>query len=158
VLTRAIDLEKGVHRFYAVLVPRFANTPQAPVLQELLAAEAAHGRVLYDALAKIGRQPDESFEALFERLPGELVEGGQSWDALVERTRSLRDQGTVALLEFALELEYSAYDLYKNLADRAALRESRDAFLLLAAQERAHAQAVAKRLAALAKDPVVEPR
>jgi len=151
ILTAAMDLEKGVHRFYQALSAQFADTPYRQALQELTDAEVAHGRALYAEITRLSGPPAESFTAMFERLPGELLETGQSWDAWLRDARQLDRQGTVALLEFALTLELTAYDLYKNLSDRAGLREARDAFLLLARQERVHADAIAQQIASAAR-------
>jgi rhodanese-related sulfurtransferase/rubrerythrin len=150
VLLRALDLEKGGHCLYAALGLRFRNTTLRALLDELGSAEVIHARLLHSRLQDHSPEPVEDFESMFERLPGELLESGRSWDELTARAHAAGVQGRVAVLELALELEYQAYDLYKNLADRATSWEEREVFTDLADQEKGHAQALLRKLASLA--------
>jgi len=93
------------------------------------------------------------FDALFEQTPGQLVESGESYDQLVRRALALEGQGAAAILEFAAEIELTAYDLYKNLAGSASGQEVRAALIDLSQQEKHHAEGVLAargRLVALA--------
>ena len=146
ILTRAIDLEKGVYRLYGALRPHFASTNLEDTLRELEAAETAHGRALHGLLTAKSRQPVPAFDTLFDALPGDLLESGESWEALVHRAQRLGHDGRVALLELALELEYRAHDLYKNLAERAEVPESRQLLLELAQQEKLHGASLLDRI------------
>jgi rubrerythrin len=53
----------------------------------------------------------------------------------------------MALLELALDLELSAYDLYRNLAHRSEAEAMRQTFLDLAEQEKGHARALTSAIA-----------
>jgi hypothetical protein len=109
-----------------------------------------HGKVVYSALVKLSGAPGESFEQLFEQLPGDLLESGESFDGAVSRAREVGVHGAPALFEMALEMELRAYDLYKNLADRASDDDIKVTLLDLAQQEKRHAEGLAKRLGSLA--------
>lgn len=150
VLRQALEQEKGAHRLYDALLLLFTATPVQPTLEEFARAEVAHAKVVYAELAKLSGQPTESFEQLFDELPGNLLEGGATFESTVQRAREEGVQGLVALLEMALELELRAYDLYKNLADRAENPQSKAALLDLAQQEKRHAESLTKKLGALA--------
>ena len=146
ILTRAIDLEKGVRQLYAALIPHFVGRELDTTLRELEAAEIAHGQALHEALTSSSRKPVPPFEMLFDSLPGNLLESGESWGSLVLRFQQVGRDGCVALLELALELEYRAHDLYKNLAERAESPESRQLLLELAQQEKLHAVSLLHRV------------
>lgn len=149
-LLRALDLEKGAHRFYEALGRHFAGTEVAAVVEELARAEIAHGTVIFDMMKQLGAAPAEGFEATFARLPGELVESGDGYEDLVARARRLGDKGAVALLELAAEVELRAYDLYRNLASTVTNAKIKDTLLNLAQHEKRHADGVLKRLGSVA--------
>ncbi len=146
VLRQALELEKGAHRMYDALLPYFEGTPAQELIEELARAEVGHGKVVHAALSKVAGEPAESFEQLFEQLPGDLLESGDSFEDAVDRARAIGDSGVLALLELALELELRAQDLYKNLADQARDADTKTVLLDLAQQEKRHAEGLAKRL------------
>jgi rhodanese-related sulfurtransferase/rubrerythrin len=149
-LVRAIDLEKGAHRMYEALAAEFEGTEVAPVLEELLSAEVVHGQVLHRALCEISRDPVEDFDEMFARLPGKLLESGESLAAVTERARAQGHAGRIALLELALELECRAHDLYKTLANQTASAGTRDVLAELAQHEKRHAEGLLSKLGAFA--------
>ncbi len=150
ILRSALELEKGAHRLYDSLVPYFKGTGSESVIEELARAEVGHGKVIYGALAKLAGQPEATFEQLFEELSGDLLENGVTFEESVTRARSIGAQGSLALLEMALEIELMAYDLYKNLADRAEASDAKGVLLDLAQQEKRHAEGLAKRIGSMA--------
>lgn len=147
VLMRALDLEKGAHRLYDHFLDRFAGTTIEKEILPLTQAEEGHGRTIHAMLRRVAAEPPPPFEALFEGLPGELLEGGESLEALAGRVEAVAEEGISALLELALDLELKAYDLYRNLAARADDPQTRDALLDLSAQERRHAEQVVRSMA-----------
>jgi rhodanese-related sulfurtransferase/rubrerythrin len=149
-LRRAMDQEKGAYRLYQALQPHFAGTEAGAVINELLDAELTHARAVHQALAAAAREPIEEFDTMFERLPGQVVETGQSPSELVAKARSLGRCGSVALLEMAVELECRAHDLYRNLAELPGSAAARDAALELAQEEKLHAATLLQRLGDLA--------
>lgn len=149
-LMRALDLEKGAHRFYEALAQRFAGTEIAPTIDELARAEIAHGTVIFKMMEQLGSAPAEGFEATFARLPGELVESGESYEELVGKAKGLGNAGAAALLELAAEVELRAYDLYRTLAGEVSDPKVKETLLDLAQHEKRHAEGVLKRLGTVA--------
>jgi sulfur-carrier protein adenylyltransferase/sulfurtransferase len=150
ILWQALELEKGAHRLYASLVPHFAGSEAADVIDELARAEVAHSRTLYALLANLGKKPEQEFDACFEALRGDLIESGESTDLVVARARSIGPDGSLALLELALEVELRAHDLYKNLADRGESEDSQRMLDELAQHEKRHAEALFRKLEVMA--------
>ncbi len=150
VIERAIDLEKGAHRLYDALRTQLADPALSQFAEHLARAEIGHGRILYDALVACGAEPAQSFEELFDSLPGKLLESGESYDVVVARAQQMAQHGSSALLELALEVELRAFDLYKNLADRAGSPAARQTLLDLAQQEKRHAASVLNQLGQIA--------
>jgi rhodanese-related sulfurtransferase/rubrerythrin len=150
ILTQALELEKGADKLYAALVEHFKDTEVAPVINELARAEVAHARVLYDMLSKLVGKPEQTFEALFAGLVGELIESGESYEEVAARAKAQGLAGSLGLLEMALEIELRAYDLYKNLADQAPTESSREVLAELAQHEKRHAEAVLRKLERMA--------
>lgn len=149
-LLRAMDLEKGAWLFYRDV----ENAATASELCELMAGltdmEVAHARAVYSRLRaldhKAGRAAPE-FQELFDSLSGEVLEGGQSMAELapwVEDVKKTPDCMPVA--ELALEIEMSAYDLYRSMAHAQAGTEAEPVFLDLAEQEKGHLRLILKRM------------
>lgn len=153
-LALALDLEKGTFRFYRALVETFDQGPIAEVFTRLAAAELEHGRAVHALLERLQRDDPTGdvpaagdFEATFASLPGELVEGGEPLPLLVARAAQLGKDGALGALELALQVEFAAYDLYKNVAELTPSRDARGALLELAEQEKRHAQGILRALA-----------
>ena len=70
---------------------------------------------------------------------------------MVERAHELGKNGPPSLLELALEIEYGAYDLYKNLAVRQSSVDVKVALTNLAQQEKQHAESVLRALGQIAQ-------
>jgi len=145
VLLRAMELEKGASLFYAELSRHFVGTPQAQTVQKLARAEVSHASLLHQMLKAGGSEP---FEPFFERLDGQLLESGESMSAVASRIAGWEVQREAALLELALEMEFSAYDLYRAMAATSG-PQLEQTFLELAAQEQVHARALLGELSQL---------
>lgn len=145
ILYRAMNLEKGAHLFYLDLAadPRWTD-----MARELGGVERRHARALYGFW--IRHHPaleHEPFDALFERIDGNVMEGGKPMAAWLARLEAQGVQRQLRLLEVACEIEYHSYDLYRTLAHRAAAgSEEEQAYLTLANQEKAHIRIVTKAL------------
>jgi rhodanese-related sulfurtransferase/rubrerythrin len=148
-LRQALDLEKGTHRLYGLLAEKYAG-PVAGAVSRLARAELVHAQVVHRLLVEVAEGEVPDFETLFEQTPGRLVESGESYDEVVERALALEGQGAVAILEFAADIEFNAYDLYKNLASSASGDDAREALIDLSQQEKHHAEAVLSALGRLA--------
>ena len=62
----------------------------------------------------------------------------------IQRLMSLGDTGCSALMEFALNVEVQAYDLYRNMANTLADTDAQDAFLSISQMEKKHMGLVAR--------------
>lgn len=147
VLRRAINLEKGADDLYAGLLRHFEGTPQAELIEQLSKAEEAHGRAVYGALKKVAQGHLDDFEQLYSEMEGDILESGQSVDEVIEVAKKAAEHGTTSLLELALDLEFKAYDLYRNLAHRTEDDALRATLLELAEHEKRHASALIRAIA-----------
>ena len=136
-LKMAMNLEKGALRFYEHVRESRAQASWSEVSARLAQAEMAHARIVYDFLAKV-HSDTEPFETLFDQLEGDVLEGGLSLDRALEALDSISTEACLRCLEFALRMEYAAYDLYRTLAEQARSDDARQAFLSLAQAEKAH--------------------
>lgn len=139
-LRRAMDLEKGAMRFYDHLREAMGEGPVAETIGRLGQAERAHARTVY-GFWKHKVEAPEDFDRLFEGLSGEILEGGtplaEALDDLGEGQKSC-----VRYLEMALEIELTAFDLYRTMADRSDDPGEREAFFSLAQAEKAHMRTI----------------
>jgi rhodanese-related sulfurtransferase/rubrerythrin len=141
-LLQAMNLEKGAWRFYGHVLDRFSSAPFSDVFGDLSKAEFAHAKVIYHHLKKAG-QKLEAFETLFEKLEGELVESGERLEDALQRIEALEGNLCLSLMELSLDVEYSALDLHRTIAEQAADAETRDAFLSIAQAEKRHMRTIA---------------
>ena len=139
----AMDLEKAALRFYESVFDTYAQAPYAPVLETLSKAEEAHARTIYRYWQKAQNNP-LPFSELFSSLQGEVLEGGETLMNAIQRLASLGDTGCGALMEFALNVEVQAYDLYRNMANTLADTDAQDAFLSISQMEKKHMGLVAR--------------
>jgi len=147
VLYRAINLEKGAYLFYQDLAQDPAWQPMA---HELGTMERRHARAVYAFWVRHHpASQHEPFEALFERLDGNVMEGGKPMASWLARLESQGVERSLRLLEVACEIEYHAYDIYRTLAHRAEPGSDEEkTFLALAAQEKGHIRIATKALTA----------
>lgn len=139
-LKTAMNLEKGAHNFYQLLLahPALDSVDLQTILTELAAAEEGHARLIY-AHWKRSKPQSIPFEKLFADLAGDIVEGGHS---LADWVKQLREhdsgQGGLAMIEMAMQIEYSAYDLYRNLAEKSGSDDIAVTLRSVAQAEKAH--------------------
>ena len=142
-LFMSMDLEKGAWRFYTYIVDRFNSQSFAKTIEHLVHAETAHAKTIYRFWQESVDQP-EPFESLFSKLKGEVLEGGESLDDVLKRVETIKENVCLNLLEMALDIEYSAFDLYRSMAEQTESEEAKSAFLSIAQAEKAHMQAIAR--------------
>lgn len=147
-LTTAMDLEKGAYRFYRALLEQFAGHPCHPTLEHLAQAEKAHARMLH-ALWKTKAAEPQPFEACFHALPGEILEGGQPLEEVLENLAVMPVDNGIRILEFCLGIEYRAYDLYRNMAEQSTPGRARDHLLAIAQAEKTHMRQLTEAIADL---------
>lgn len=147
-LRQALALEKGTHEFYELLLREYVTGPIATAMHSLAEAEIAHAHLIHKLLGALADGPVPSFTEMFAAASGRIVEGGATFAELLDRVRSV-EGAEAAVLELALEIELSAYDLYKSLAAVVTGETAKHALLDLAQQEKRHSQMVLRALAQL---------
>jgi len=145
-LMTAMDLEKGAYRYYRAILVRFASLPFRSVIEHLSRAEEAHARMIY-ALWKGDQVNPQPFEALFDHMPGDILEGGEALGDALGRLQALHSDNDIHILELSLGVEYRAYDLYRSLAERTADAHVRDNLLIIAQAEKSHMRQLQQALA-----------
>lgn len=149
VLLTAMDLEKGAFRYYRQILETHAEEPFAAAIRELSLAEEGHARLLYAFWRKTQSDPP-AFDSLFQDLGGEILESGEPLQDALNRLSTTASDRCLNILELSLEIEYRAYDLYRNMAEREPDPERRQGFLSIAQAEKKHMQILSRTLAACA--------
>jgi rhodanese-related sulfurtransferase/rubrerythrin len=144
-LLQAMDLEKGAWRFYGHVLERFPSESFSHTFDELAKAEMAHAKIIYHHLEKVGQKIDV-FEKVFESLEGGLVESGESLETALQRVEALEGNLCLNLMELSLNVEYSAFDLHRTIADKTVDAETKEAFLSIAQSEKRHMRTIAKAI------------
>lgn len=139
----AMGLEKAALRFYKSVFDSHAEAPYAAILETLSRAEEAHAKAIYTYWQPTQENP-LPFKALFENLDGEILEGGEKLMDAIQRVASLAGRGCTALMEFALNIEIQAYDLYRNMANLLTETAAQEAFLSISQMEKKHMELLAK--------------
>lgn len=145
-LYTAMDLEKGAWRFYRTAVEKAAGLPLEKTLSKLAAEESAHAKAVYKHWAPI-RQTHEAFEDLFETLSGDILEGGETLDSALARLEAISGAPCLDLVEMALAIEYAAYDLYRNVAEKSEDSGVKSALLSIAQAEKGHMRVLSRSVA-----------
>ncbi|MGE4559474.1 MAG: rhodanese-like domain-containing protein [Desulfobulbus sp.] len=145
ILYRAMDLERGADRFYTALRQRYPSVSWAGNLAALAGAEEEHARLIYRQWAA-GETNPPPFERVYERLAGDIVEGGYTCAALLESLEEQPLEPCRSTLEMALTVEYSAYDLSRNIAHLFQGRPLEEMFNTIAEAEKEHMLLVARAL------------
>ncbi len=144
-LMTAMNLEKGALRFYQYAFEKFRDQSFAPALAELSKAEEAHALLVYHHWKKTQSAP-AAFENLFADLGGEILEGGEKLETVISRLEKAAGSPCIYVMELALHIEYTAYDLYRTVADQAGNEEAKEVFLGIAQAEKAHMKTLVKAL------------
>ena len=147
-LYTAMDMERGAERFYRHMRDQYADYPFAKTFDQLSKVETAHARIIYDVYKKSAATEPEPFDTLYQKLSGEIMEGGESLDQMASKLESIDSHVCASLMEIALNIEYAAYDLYRNAAaEHVESSEAADLFLDIAQAEKTHMRMIAKALA-----------
>lgn len=144
-LHTAMNLEKGAWRFYAAVANRHDAEPFAETFEVLAKAENTHAQTIYAIWASHTAEPP-AFEDLFAGLSGDILEGGETLEAVLDRMKSLTDRICLHLIELSLRIEYSALDLYRTMAERTQEPEARDTLLSVAQAEKAHMRVLTRAI------------
>jgi rhodanese-related sulfurtransferase/rubrerythrin len=144
-MVTAMDLEKGALRFYTRVQETFSEESWSAVFGRLATMEIAHAKTVY-AFWKNTAASVEDFDNLFEKLSGEVLEGGRPLNEVLAIMERKGARSCLDLVELALNIEYSAYDLYRTMADHTPEKQARDAFLTIAQAEKGHMQTLIKAI------------
>ena len=138
-LIEAYLMEKGTHIFYSGAAEKAANPDAKKIFAELSEWEERHMdfiQYLYQAIE--GDLDIRGFEAFKERTDAPVTESGipiKELEASTEKYVFVDDKGA---LNFALEMEGKAYNLYRNLSGKASDSNTRVVFEEMMAQEVKH--------------------
>lgn len=144
-LQTAMNLEKGALNFYTRVHDRYEGESWVNVFADLARAEIGHAKTVYHFLRQIEPQGD-AFDVVFERLPGDVLEGGMSLDSALKKVAAVQGRVCLRLIELALQIEFAAYDLYRTMADRTSETDAREAFMTIAQAEKGHMRSLARAI------------
>ena len=140
-LTTAMNLEKGAWRFYEYAIGKFGNDPIRPTLEQVSIAEKAHATLIYRFWKKFQHNPPP-FDRIYQNLEGEILEGGQNLAEACRQLDAIRNQVCTRVIDIAMAIEYSAFELYRAMADRTENSEAQATFQSIAQAEKAHMRAL----------------
>ena len=144
-LRRAIELEKGAQTFYRACAESFEDETISREAMTLAKLEVEHAKIIYRILHR--HQPNlEDFEKIFKAAAADIIEGGLSVAEAIEMLKKAEGNPCVNFSELALEIEFMAYDLYKNLGAMASEKEVALQMLALSEQEKGHTRVLANML------------
>ena len=128
-LIEVFIMEKGTHEFYEKAATKAISTEARNTFRELSAWEEKH--MEYIEFLYLSLQDDrdlERFEDFKRRTDAPVTEGGISvkdLESKVEESVFLDDMGALIM---ALEIEGKAYNLYRNLSEKAVDGNARVVF------------------------------
>ena len=143
-LEQAINMEKGTFLFYQSMLGLSSGSPHEKTLRKLSGMEIRHARAIYEFLSRTKQV--KPFEEVFDESTGDIVEGGWDLKAAVEQLRKNTENPCLFMYEIALELEHRAYDLYRNLAEKAPEADCKRGMFFLSEQEKSHIRLLTRRL------------
>ena len=78
------------------------------------------------------------YAEVYDELKGDVLENGECFDEAIARVYASSKSARHGLLELGVEMEFQAYDLYRNLAASYPDTEVERVLLELAVQETIH--------------------
>jgi rhodanese-related sulfurtransferase/rubrerythrin len=144
-LETAMNLEKGALNFYAHVRTKYADRSWVNEFDTLAKEELDHARIVYHFWRQIEIK-GEPFDPLFDRLSGEVLEGGMRLSTAMEKISAIKTPFCIGLIEMALNIEYAAFDLYHTMAERVPVSDAKEAFITIAQAEKAHMHSLAKAI------------
>jgi rhodanese-related sulfurtransferase/rubrerythrin len=133
----AMDLEKGAFRFYNYIKDKFTSEPFSKTFEQLSEEEIVHARAVYQYW-KNNKSDSSEFETIFEKLKGEILEGGENLIDILKRATIIGGNTCMNIMELALNIENSSFDLYRTMAAQTDSKEAQDIFLSIAQAEKTH--------------------
>lgn len=145
-LLAAMDLEKGAWNFYKSVLEKLPDAPFSDKIEYLSLAEADHAEALYNILIKKDSKLPE-FEDMFHSMKGDILEGGISLDEALKSLDEIDSGSPLHILDLALDIEYSAFDLYRTAAELVDDQELKRILLGIATGEKNHMKKLAEAFA-----------
>lgn len=135
IMEKSIDFEKGAFYFYKMARERLKESDLYPVMEKMGQAEISHAKAIYNQM-KRKYEVKMEFDLFFDACRGEILEGGKT---LKEVEEVFSDSSEcLDFIEFAIDLEFSAYDLYKTMAQSYNEEGLKEMFYTLAQAEKKH--------------------
>ncbi len=128
-LMEAFLMEKGTHEFYEKASTKAVSTEARNSFNDLSSWEEKHMEFIEFLYLSLQDDRDlERFEEFKKRTEAPFTEGGipvKDLEARVEESVFLDDMGAMIM---ALEIEGKAYNLYRNMSEKAADSNARVIF------------------------------
>ena len=140
-LTTAMDLEKGAWRFYQHARDKFSQEPIRPILDQVSIAEKAHASLVYRFWKRFKHNPP-TFDRFYHSLKGDILEGGQNFEDTCRQLEAIQYRGCQGIIDLAMTIEYSAFELYRVMAEITDDPDARETFITIAQAEKAHMRAL----------------
>ena len=144
-LATAMDLEKGAWRFYQYAKERYSEEPIRLTLEQVSIAERAHATLIYRFWKKFQHNLPP-FDRIYQDLNGEILEGGHNFEETCDLLDSVQKHSCAGVIDLAMTIEYSAFELYRTMAERSENSEAQSIFLSIAQAEKAHMRALTRAI------------
>ena len=102
-------------------------------------------KLIYRYIQNFNSDPPP-FEALYDSLKGDVLEGGQSLTEACQNLEKVAANSCSEIIDLALAIEYAAFDLYRVMAEQSEHPEARETFLAVAQAEKGHMRALARSI------------
>lgn len=138
-LETAMNMEKGAGRFYRKISEIYATKSFSEMFKQLAIVETAHAKTIFKVYKAVLDSPLPSFEAVYEELDGDILEGGEHLSSYLDSLSLINENACLAIMELALDMEFTAFDLYRTLANmKTDEPKTADIFLNIAQAEKSH--------------------
>lgn len=147
ILQTALALEKGAWIFYSRAVKIFKETPPGQVFKKMVGQEVKHARSIFKA-ADGFTLTGQTFETVFDKADTSILEGGFSMETAMDLFTQADSMENIChnMMDFAIEMEYRAYDLYKTAANSSRWTDFKKIFLNLSQSEKKHMEILIQAL------------
>jgi sulfur-carrier protein adenylyltransferase/sulfurtransferase len=138
-LMEAFLMEKGTHEFYSDASAKALSADARKTFVDLSEWEEKHMEFIEFLYLSIQEDRDiEGFEKFKKKADAPVVEGGIPVSELEERLEKYEFIDDMGALIMALEIEGKAYNLYRNMSDKAADGNAKVVFREMMEQELKH--------------------
>jgi rhodanese-related sulfurtransferase/rubrerythrin len=138
ILVTALEMESGARSFYLKWGQKTTSPAVKRLFNRLAAFEEEHMKRLYRTASQLPDERPLLEFAQYAELASPLMEGGTKTSAALSRPDE-EFSGETEVLEFSIEKEYLAYDLYKQAAAFLDNTAAKNLLHRLAQEERSHA-------------------